>query len=140
MINFLNLPKEQDEELLIRWLKEVTKSEGCHINMLLYHFVNDEEILKINQNYLQHDYYTDIITFDYTEGKGLKGEIFISLDTVTSNAKQLAESYEKELQRVIVHGLLHLIGYKDKTDREGAEMREKEDFYLNLRPKKLKNS
>jgi len=140
LIQFQNLPDHIHLDALENWLNDIAQKENCRVDKLLYHFVDDDEILKVNRDYLQHDYYTDIITFDYSEGQNLSGEMFISLDTVESNAQNLGQDFSEELQRVIVHGLLHLIGYGDKSDKEAAEMRQKEDFCLNLRPKKLKNS
>lgn len=86
--------------------------------------------MKVNQDYLQHDYYTDIITFDYVKGKTISGEIFVSLQRISENASTLAKEYEEELRRVLAHGILHLSGYKDKTQEEEKLMRSKEDFYL----------
>ena len=96
-------------------------------------FCSDPYILDINQRYLQHDYFTDIITFDYCEGKVLSGDLFISIDTVRENAAEYGASFEEELNRVMVHGLLHLIGYDDHTPAEQQEMRSKEDYYLSIR-------
>ena len=96
-------------------------------------FCSDPYILDINQRYLQHDYFTDIITFDYCEGKVLSGDLFISIDTVRENAAEYGASFEEELNRVMVHGLLHLIGYDDHTPEEQKEMRSKEDYYLSIR-------
>ena len=87
-------------------------------------------MLKINQDYLQHDYYTDIITFDTVKGKTISGEIFVSLQRISDNASTLSKNYEEELRRVLAHGILHLCGYKDKTEAEEQEMRSKEDFYI----------
>ncbi len=95
-----------------------------------YIFCDDEYLLKINQDYLQHDYYTDIITFDYVKGKTISAEIFVSLQRISDNASTLSRDYEDELRRVLAHGILHLIGYKDKTKEEEKEMRRMEDLYL----------
>jgi rRNA maturation RNase YbeY len=105
--------------------------EGFEVGNLDYVFVTDDELLEMNKAYLDHDYYTDIITFDYTEGNVLAGDMFISTDRVKENAVEFGVSFEKELMRVCVHGLLHLCGYGDKTDNEINLMREKEDFYIN---------
>lgn len=93
-------------------------------------FCSDDYLLKINEQYLNHDYYTDIVTFDYVENSVISGDLFISVDRVEENASQLGVSFDEELCRVIFHGILHLCGYKDKTVAEKKLMREKEDFYL----------
>lgn len=112
------------------WIKQVAALQGCSVGEINYIFCSDEKILEVNQQYLQHDYYTDIITFDYTEGKKISGDIFISLDTVRSNATKYAQSYEQELLRVMIHGILHLCGQNDKTAVHKAEMMEKENNAL----------
>jgi rRNA maturation RNase YbeY len=94
-------------------------------------FCTDEELLAINKEHLAHDYYTDIITFNYNNDSILSGDLFISVDRITDNARQLGVSMEEELHRVCYHGVLHLVGYNDKTDDEIAVMRAKENFYLN---------
>jgi rRNA maturation RNase YbeY len=94
-------------------------------------FCTDEELLAINKEHLAHDYYTDIITFNYNNDSILSGDLFISVDRITDNAQQLGVSMEEELHRVCYHGVLHLVGYNDKTDDEIAVMRAKENFYLN---------
>ena len=116
-----------------RWLKMVVESEVKRLGDLSIIFCSDPYILDINQRYLQHDYFTDIITFDYCEGKVLSGDLFISIDTVRENAAEYGASFEEELNRVMVHGLLHLIGYDDHTPAEQQEMRGKEDYYLSIR-------
>ncbi len=114
-----------------RWLKELAQNEGFKILELTYIFMDDESLLKINIEYLQHDTYTDIITFDNSEKKGkIEGDIFISVDRVMENASKFKVDFETELRRVLAHGLLHLCGYKDKKDDEVKIMRAKEDFYL----------
>jgi probable rRNA maturation factor len=113
------------------WLDTAAYLEGFEVGNLDYVFVTDDELLEMNKTYLDHDYYTDIITFDYTEGNVLAGDMFISTDRVKENAVEFGVSFEKELMRVCVHGLLHLCGYGDKTDNEINLMREKEDFYIN---------
>lgn len=119
-----------DPEFFILWLEEVCKSEGKQCGDIALIFVSDEFLLKMNKQYLNHDYYTDIITFDYTEEDSVSGDLFISIDRVVDNSKVLDVSYQEELKRVCVHGVLHLCGYKDKTDADELLMREKEDFYL----------
>lgn len=120
------------KQALKAWLSSVAESYGKRIGNLCYQFCDDERILEANRQFLQHDYYTDIITFDETEGDKLSGDMLISLDTVASNAELVGSSYEQELHRVIVHGLLHLTGLGDKTDEEARLMREAEDKALYL--------
>ncbi|HRW61966.1 MAG TPA: rRNA maturation RNase YbeY [Bacteroidales bacterium] len=119
-----------------RWINETIENEkhlSGDINII---FTSDINILQINKKHLSHNYYTDIITFDYCEGKYIQGDIFISIDTVKNNSIRFNVLYEEEIHRVIIHGILHLIGYNDKTENEKAEMRQKENFYLD-RLKKL---
>jgi probable rRNA maturation factor len=112
------------------WLNEVAKQEGKKILELSYVFCSDEYLLQINQEYLNHDTLTDIVTFDNSENpKKIEGDIFISIDRVKENGEKLGTS-ETELERVMVHGLLHLLGYKDKKKEDKALMTEKEDFYI----------
>ncbi|KMQ63990.1 rRNA maturation factor [Chryseobacterium sp. BLS98] len=113
-----------------KWLEDIILSEGKKPGEINYIFCDDEYLLKINQDYLQHDYYTDIITFDYVKGKTISGEIFVSLQRISDNASTLSRDYEEELKRVLAHGILHLAGYKDKTEEEEKEMRRMEDLYL----------
>lgn len=112
------------------WLNEVAKQEGKKILELSYVFCSDEYLLQINQEYLNHDTLTDIVTFDNSEDpKKIEGDIFISIDRVKENGEKLGTT-ETELERVMVHGLLHLLGYKDKKKEDKALMTEKEDFYI----------
>ena len=113
-----------------QWLENIIISEGKKLGEINYIFCDDEYLLKVNQDFLAHDYYTDIITFDYVKGKTISGDIFVSLQRISDNASTLSNSFEKELQRVIAHGVLHLCGYKDKTEEEEKLMRSKEDYYL----------
>lgn len=113
-----------------KWLEEIILSEEKKLGEINYIFCDDEYLLKINQDYLQHDYYTDIITFDSVKGKTISGEIFVSLQRISDNASTLSKNYEEELRRVLAHGILHLCGYKDKSEEEEQEMRSKEDFYI----------
>lgn len=108
------------------------KKENFLLKRLQYIFCSDNYLLNINQKYLNHDYYTDIISFDLSEEQGIIGEIYISIDRVKENAQKFNVSFETELQRVIFHGALHLCGYKDKTDKQAEVMRRKEDEYINL--------
>lgn len=112
------------------WLEDIILSEGKKLGEINYIFCDDEYLLKVNQDYLQHDYYTDIITFDYVKGKTISGEIFVSLQRISDNASTLSKDYEEELRRVLAHGVLHLLGYKDKSKEEEQLMRSKEDYYL----------
>ena len=96
------------------WVKQVAANHGKKVGEIAYIFCSDEKILEVNRQYLEHDYYTDIITFDYTEGNRISGDLFISLDTVRTNAEQFDQPYERELHRVIIHGILHLCGINDK--------------------------
>ena len=112
------------------WLNEVAKQEGKKIQELTYVFCSDEYLLQINQEYLNHNTLTDIVTFDNSEDpKKIEGDIFISIERVRENGNKLGTS-ETELERVMVHGLLHLLGYKDKKKEDKALMTEKEDFYI----------
>ena len=117
------------------WVKAVAASYGKRVGEIAYIFVDDEKILEVNRQYLGHDYYTDIITFDYCEGDKLSGDLFISIDSVRENAVEFGTEFDEELHRVIVHGLLHLIGYDDHTPEDQKQMRAKEDYYLSLRDK-----
>lgn len=112
------------------WIKRVTAEHGVKIGDIAYIFCDDEKILEVNREYLQHDYYTDIITFDYTEENVISGDLFISLDTVRSNSEQLGVPYEQELYRVIIHGILHLCGIDDKAEGARAIMEGEENKAL----------
>lgn len=112
------------------WIKKVAASHGKKVGDIAYIFCNDERILEVNREYLQHDYYTDIITFDYTEEDVISGDLFISLDTVLSNSEQLGVQYEQELYRVIIHGILHLCGINDKGEGEREIMEREENTAL----------
>lgn len=112
------------------WLLEIISRENAvaaHINIIL---TSDDHLLELNREFLTRDYFTDIITFDFSEGNRLSGDLFISLERVRENAKQLNVAEKEELLRVIAHGILHLLGYNDKTGREKNLMRKKEDYYL----------
>lgn len=116
-----------------RWLRLVAESEIKRIGDISIIFCSDNYILDVNQKYLQHNYFTDIITFDYCEGDRLSGDLFISVDSVRENSIEYGTDFADELNRVIVHGLLHLIGYDDHTEADVAVMRKKENYYLSLR-------
>lgn len=134
MIRFFNeevtykLPQKQATR---QWLKQQAEREGYAVGDLNYIFCSDDYVLQVNRDYLQHDYYTDIITFDQSEEEGkIEGDIFISVDRVTDNAGQLGVLPEQEMRRVLAHGLLHLCGFGDKTEEEVAQMRAKEEEWL----------
>ena len=112
------------------WLKDVAASEGHRMGDLSIIFCSDPYLLDINKKYLEHDYYTDIITFDYCEEDILNGDLFISIDTVRANADFYGATFHEDLSRVIVHGVLHLIGYDDHSDDDVKQMRAKENEYL----------
>ena len=116
------------------WIRSVAASYGKRVGDVGYMFVNDEKILEVNRQYLGHDYYTDIITFDYDEGDILNGDLVISLDTVRSNAAMLGKDYEEELYRVIIHGVLHLCGINDKGPGEREQMEAAENRALASAP------
>lgn len=116
------------------WIKAVAASYGKKVGEIAYIFVNDEKILEVNRQYLQHDYYTDIITFDYCDGDVISGDLFISLDTVRTNAEQVGATYEQELHRVIIHGILHLCGINDKGPGEREIMEAAENKALAVCP------
>ncbi|WP_113660882.1 rRNA maturation RNase YbeY [Pedobacter nanyangensis] len=117
-----------------KWISETIAHEGYVLNELNFIFCSDEYLLRVNQDFLQHDYYTDVITFDNSEElKMILGDIFISIDRVRDNAKQHNATIHDELCRIMIHGTLHLLGYRDKTKKAKLEMTAKEDFYLNRR-------
>ena len=120
-----------------KWLKMVAESEIRRIGDINIIFCSDNYILDVNMKYLQHDYFTDIITFDYCEKNRLNGDLFISVDSVRENSLFYGTEFSDELNRVIVHGILHLVGYDDHSEEDIAVMRSKEDYYLGLRSKLL---
>lgn len=124
--------KELDEVIYSQWLQEVAASESQTIGSLSYVFCSDAYLLKMNQEHLNHDFYTDVITFDYNMNGLIHGEIYISTDRVLDNASRFRESEIDELHRVIVHGLLHLCGYRDKSEEEAAIMRLKENEKMKM--------
>ncbi|HOV36652.1 MAG TPA: rRNA maturation RNase YbeY [Dysgonamonadaceae bacterium] len=117
------------------WIKVVAEAYGKKAGDVSYIFCDDAKILEINQTYLHHDFYTDIITFDYSEGDRISGDIFISIDTVRSNAEKYGTNFDDELHRVIIHGILHLCGLKDKSEADSKKMRKAEDKALSIRSK-----
>ena len=112
------------------WLLDVIKNEEKSLNEISYNFCSDSELLKVNKEFLSHDTLTDIITFDYSGLSGISGEVLISTERVKENAQEFSQVFNVELRRVMVHGVLHLCGLKDKTDADKLIMTEKEDFYL----------
>lgn len=115
-----------------KWIKLVAENYGKKIGEISYLFCNDEKILEVNREYLSHDYYTDIITFDYSEDDKISGDIIISLDTIRSNSQKYQTDLIEEFNRVIIHGILHLCGLNDKSPEEEKGMREAENQALNL--------
>ena len=115
------------------WIRRVASTYGKTVGEVGYLFCNDEKILEVNREYLGHDYYTDIITFDYDEGDQINGDLVISLDTIRTNAEQFRKPYDEELHRVIIHGILHLCGLNDKGPGERELMEAAEDKALSLR-------
>lgn len=116
-----------------RWLKAVAEAEGFRLGALNYIFCGSMHHRQMNVQFVGHDYFTDIITFDYCEGDRLSGDLFISVDSVRENAIEYGTEFSEELHRVIVHGVLHLIGYDDHNEKDIAMMRKKENYYLSLR-------
>ena len=131
-IDGVKMPKIKKRETTA-WIRNVAATYGKKVGEVGYMFVDDEKILEVNREYLGHDYYTDIITFDYCEGDVLNGDLVISLDTVRTNAEQFGKNYDEELHRVIIHGILHLCGLNDKGPGEREIMEEAENKALRLR-------
>lgn len=121
-----------NRDLVAGWISSVAVSHGKKAGEINYRFCSDAKILEYNIQYLNHDFYTDIITFDYSEGDRIVGDIFIGLDTVASNAALLGLKQDEELMRVIIHGVLHLCGFKDKTPKDELIMHQQEDIALSL--------
>lgn len=132
----VKMPKIKRRETTA-WIKAVAKSYGRRVGEVGYMFVNDDKILEVNREYLGHDYYTDVITFDYDEDDVVSGDVVISLDTVASNAHLFNKTYEEELYRVIIHGILHLCGINDKGPGEREQMEAAENKALALRQQLL---
>jgi rRNA maturation RNase YbeY len=123
----------EHEENVKGWIRAIIESEGCFEGEILFVFCNDEYLLKINKEFLKHDTYTDIISFDYSLAKELHGEIYISTERVSENASQFKTSFQDELHRVIIHGIFHLCGYTDKDAKDKKTMRNKENDALRSR-------
>ena len=119
-----------DARKVTRWIKAVAAEYGFGVGNINYIFCSDERELEVNKEFLGHDYYTDVITFDYSMASTLNGDIFISLDTVRSNAEMVGTTFEHELHRILIHGVLHLTGQGDKTPETKAQMTEKEERAL----------
>lgn len=134
MINYFfeNTDAIEISDKITPWLTDLINSENKKLGAITYIFGDDDYVLKVNQDYLKHDFYTDVITFDYVKGKIISGDIFVSLQRISDNAKTLSKDFEKEFLRVLAHGILHLCGYKDKSKEEISVMRNKEDHYINL--------
>lgn len=128
--NFETILHLEEEKRLKEWIAEAVAAEEFLVGEINYVFCTDEYLHKINLQYLNHDMYTDIISFDYRVGKRLHGDIFISVDRVRENATKFEVDFNSELLRVLIHGILHFCGYKDKLDNEVNVMRAKEDYYI----------
>lgn len=134
-INFYNQEIDfrlKEKAKIRRWISQVVENECKTIGEISYVFCTDTYLLDINQQYLKHNTYTDIVTFDYTEEGKISGDLFISVERVTENAQRFSVNFEHELKRVLVHGILHLCGYKDKSEEDEKVMRAREDYYLSL--------
>lgn len=127
-----------DQQSLVDWICYAVENEGCFTGNISYIFCSDEYLWDMNKQYLNHDYYTDIITFDYVEDKYISGDLFISIDRVADNSKTFGVSRETELLRVMIHGVMHLVGYDDQTDEQEAEIHKMEDFYIDVYNKKFR--
>jgi rRNA maturation RNase YbeY len=131
LFDFINVNKPDiNYNKTSNWLQQVIIDNKKQIKEISVVFCNDEYLLELNKKYLNHDFNTDIITFNYSKNNNISGDLLISLDTVSSNAKIYNVEFNNELHRVMVHGILHLLGFDDKTEEQQSLMREKEDFYL----------
>jgi len=133
MIQYIAEGKEMpsiQKQNINRWIKETAAEYGKKTGEITYIFCTDQRILEVNKQFLKHDYFTDIITFDYSDGNIISGDIFISLDTVKTNAEDFEVTFEMELQRIMIHGILHLCGQDDKTPETRKEMTRKENLAL----------
>lgn len=125
-------PSFFSENLIFKWLDLIALHYAKRLGAISFIFCDDDYILSVNRHYLQHDYYTDVITFDYCDGDVLSGDVFISLDTVKSNSELFGVAFDNEFYRVLCHSVLHLIGFKDKTEADSKEMRNNENICLDL--------
>ena len=135
MIQFIAEEVEQpvlSKQKITRWIKEIAAVYGKRTGEIAYIFCTDKRILEVNKQFLQHEYYTDIITFDYSEESTISGDIFISTETVQSNAEEFKVSFDEELKRILIHGILHLCGQDDKTPELRLEMTRKENSALKM--------
>ena len=121
------------KEERVKWILKCVRMEEKAVENLNFIFCSDAYLLEKNMEFLNHNTYTDVITFDYGKAQQISGDVFVSVERVKENAENFKVHFEKELDRVLVHGVLHLLGYKDKSDEEKIQMREKEEFYLSLR-------
>ena len=135
----IEMPAIQKRETT-EWIKKVAADYGKRVGEIAYIFCSDEKILEVNRQYLQHDYYTDIITFDYTSGDKISGDLFISLDTVKTNSEAFNTPYNEELHRTIIHGILHLCGINDKGPGEREIMEANENKALAILPEECRES
>ena len=122
----------KDASKYTNWIIECLQAYNCTCGPIAYIFCSDDALLQINKQHLNHDFYTDIITFQYQAAPEVSGDIYVSIDRVRENAKTYSESFEQELRRVMIHGILHLIGFRDGTDREKEEMRKREDELMEM--------
>jgi rRNA maturation RNase YbeY len=127
----VDLPKLKKRKST-NWIKETILCEEKRVGDISFIFCSDNYLLEVNKTYLDHDYFTDIITFDYVEGNVINGDIFISVDRVLDNSIEFKTTFENELNRILIHGILHLLGYKDKNKKDKLLMTEKEDYYIKL--------
>lgn len=127
----ISFPKVK-KRIITDWIKKVIKAEGKEVGDISFISCSDEYLLEVNKKFLEHDYYTDVITFDYVENDIISGDIFISIDRIKANSVEFKCDFTNEFLRILIHGVLHLIGYKDKTKSDKLLMTQKEDFYLNL--------
>jgi rRNA maturation RNase YbeY len=127
----VKIPSFVSKKVLKEAVKNLALNEGKVLKDLSLVFTDDDYLLEVNKQYLNHDYFTDVITFDYSSFPEVSGDVMISLDRVKDNAQSLNQSFELEFYRVVFHGVLHLCGYKDKSEADEKEMRAKEDYYIN---------
>lgn len=128
-----NIKFDLKEKMKVKkWITDIIKAQGKRVGDISYLFCDDAYLIEVNREYLDHDTYTDIITFDYVEGNAISGDILISVERVKENATQFNATFDQELHRVIIHGILHLLGQKDKSDADAAVMRKKEESALEL--------